>query len=153
MKDTAQLISAIDATDITPFMVCEDLWRLLASYKSHMSRIADTFGLTTMQFGALHAIADQEQGNATMGKVAQRLHCDASNATGIIDRLTTLGLVVRQDNPQDRRVKSLVLTPEGSTTLQKILDQMPSAIGCDRLDDAEMQKLHCIARKLTDEPV
>lgn len=135
--------------DISAFTICEDLWRLLKSYKSHMSRIADAYGLTMIQFGALHAISEQEQGKATMGKVAQTLHCDASNATGIIDRLTALKFVIRQDNPTDRRVKSLLLTPLGSATLQKILDEMPAALGCDRLDRAERLSLHALVYKLS----
>jgi MarR family transcriptional regulator, organic hydroperoxide resistance regulator len=154
MKDVAQSTRLIDAADkmaeITPFTLCEDLWRLLGSYKSHMTRIAESFGLTMMQFGAMHAISDQEKGTATMGKVAQRLHCDASNATGIIDRLTALKFVVRQDNPNDRRVKSLVLTPLGNETLEKILEKMPSALGCDRLDETELHKMHRLVGKLTD---
>jgi MarR family transcriptional regulator, organic hydroperoxide resistance regulator len=41
------------------------------------------------------------------------LHCDASNVTGIADRLEARGLVTRQAAREDRRVKLLALTPAG----------------------------------------
>jgi DNA-binding MarR family transcriptional regulator len=49
-----------------------------------------------------------------MSEVARVLACDASNVTGIIDRLEDRGLVKRGDAPRDRRVKMLELTPEGA---------------------------------------
>jgi DNA-binding MarR family transcriptional regulator len=85
-----------------------------------------------------------------MGKVAQALHCDASNATGIIDRLTALSLVMRQDNPADRRVKSLVLTDQGQDTLEKILKEMPKAMGCDTLSRQERCTMHDLVSKLSE---
>ena len=156
MNDSARPVpvpSGSNGADVSAFMVCEDLWRLLKMYKKHVMRIADSYGLTMIQFSALYAIAEQEQGKATMGKVAQTLHCDASNATGIVDRLTALKLVIRQDNPSDRRVKSLLLTPLGDATLHKVLDEMPSALGCDRLDAAERKRMHRMVGKLADEPL
>ncbi|TNY37259.1 MarR family transcriptional regulator [Thermomonospora catenispora] len=48
-----------------------------------------------------------------MRDLADRLSCDASNVTGIIDGLERRGLVVRRPSPTDRRVKHLVLTEEG----------------------------------------
>lgn len=110
-----------------------------------MAVIAERHHLTTIQLGALHAI---NEGQITMGKVAQSLHCDASNVTGIIDRLTALKFVVRQEDPRDRRVKSLQLTRTGTVTLKKILDEMPSALGCDRLNRVERQQMHDLVNKL-----
>ncbi|MEU8797795.1 MarR family transcriptional regulator [Spirillospora sp. NPDC048819] len=50
---------------------------------------------------------------APMRELADWLRCDASNVTGIVDGLERRGLVRRQPNPEDRRVKHLVLTEEG----------------------------------------
>lgn len=49
-----------------------------------------------------------------MGALAAALHCDASNVTGLADRLERRGLVERQSDPSDRRVKLLALTPAGT---------------------------------------
>ena len=48
-----------------------------------------------------------------MAGAAERLHCDPSNITGIVDRLERRGLVQRNQTPGDRRVKELELTDEG----------------------------------------
>ena len=135
-------------TQITPTAVCQELLDLLKKFKAHMARIAEEHSLTTMQLHALHAIAD---GYATMGKVAQTMHCDASNVTGIVDRLTSLKLVTRQENPDDRRVKTLQLTPHGQAVLQQIIDELPERLGCTRLSQQELISLHrSIAKLITD---
>jgi DNA-binding MarR family transcriptional regulator len=50
---------------------------------------------------------------APMRELAEWLACDASNVTGIVDGLERRGLVTRQPDPTDRRVKHLVLTEIG----------------------------------------
>jgi len=54
-----------------------------------------------------------------MGELAERLCCDASNVTGIVDRLEARGLVERRMVPSDRRVKHLVLTETGRSLRQR----------------------------------
>ena len=49
----------------------------------------------------------------TMGELAQHLHCDNSNITGIVDRLTERGLVERRVVEGDRRIKLVALTEAG----------------------------------------
>jgi DNA-binding MarR family transcriptional regulator len=48
-----------------------------------------------------------------MGDLAQLMHCDNSNLTGIIDRLSERGLVERTRGEGDRRVRLIALTGEG----------------------------------------
>jgi DNA-binding MarR family transcriptional regulator len=60
----------------------------------------------------------------SMKAVADRMHCDASNLTGIVDRLEARGLVVRRSHSTDRRVKELVLTGAGER-LRDELDKLP----------------------------
>ena len=59
-----------------------------------------------------------------MGELAEHLYCDASNVTGIVDRLEGRGLVERKPDPNDRRVKRLVLTPQGQTLWQAHHDRI-----------------------------
>ncbi len=79
--------------------------RLLAIYEAEARR----FDLTLPQAMLLHDL-DRP---TPMREVAERQHCDASNLTGIVDRLEARGLIVRQTPAADRRVKELVLTEEG----------------------------------------
>ncbi|MET9777542.1 MarR family transcriptional regulator [Streptomyces sp. NPDC006367] len=48
-----------------------------------------------------------------MRKLAQKLKCEPSNVTGIVDRLEARGLVERRADPGDRRVKVAAATEEG----------------------------------------
>ncbi|MGW1956439.1 MarR family winged helix-turn-helix transcriptional regulator [Streptomyces sp. NPDC001920] len=48
-----------------------------------------------------------------MRKLAQKLRCEPSNVTGIVDRLESRGLVERRPDPADRRVKLAAATQEG----------------------------------------
>lgn len=45
--------------------------------------------------------------------LAERLCCDPSNVTAFVDRLEASGLIRRQVDPDDRRVKTLAMTPRG----------------------------------------
>jgi DNA-binding MarR family transcriptional regulator len=48
-----------------------------------------------------------------MRKLAQKLKCEPSNVTGIVDRLEARDLVERRADPADRRVKLAAATEEG----------------------------------------
>ncbi|WP_037559925.1 MarR family winged helix-turn-helix transcriptional regulator [Spirillospora albida] len=52
-------------------------------------------------------------GPTPMRTLADRLSCEPSNVTGIIDGLERRGLATRRPDPADRRVKQVVLTAEG----------------------------------------
>lgn len=55
-----------------------------------------------------------------MRAIADSLSCEPSNVTGIVDGLERRGLVVRQADPGDRRVKQVVLTPDGKRTRDEL---------------------------------
>ncbi|MBV2353800.1 MarR family transcriptional regulator [Streptomyces sp. J2-1] len=57
-----------------------------------------------------------------MRKLAQRLRCEPSNVTGIVDRLETRGLVERRPDPDDRRVKLAAVTEEGGRVAGDLRD-------------------------------
>ena len=66
-----------------------------------------------------------------MSALAERLFCDASNVTGIVDRLESRGLVERGSAEGDRRVKALTLTAAGVELREQVLTVMnepPDAI-------------------------
>jgi DNA-binding MarR family transcriptional regulator len=133
------------AAPISDQQLCLQFVALIGRFKLVMATIAEEHNLTSIQLGALHAI---DQGNITMGRVANKMHCDASNVTGIIDRLHTLGLVTRLEDPNDRRVKTLQLTVAGNKVLRQITDELPNRLGCQRLGEAERATLNQTINKL-----
>lgn len=59
-----------------------------------------------------------------MRRLAQRLKCEPSNVTGIVDRLETRGLVERQPDPADRRVKVAAATSEGRRVARSLREAL-----------------------------
>jgi DNA-binding MarR family transcriptional regulator len=59
-----------------------------------------------------------------MSEVARWLACDASNVTGIVDRLEARGLIERRAAPHDRRVKMLALTEDGRAVRDELEARM-----------------------------
>ncbi|WP_086792612.1 MarR family winged helix-turn-helix transcriptional regulator [Streptomyces thermovulgaris] len=55
-----------------------------------------------------------------MRKLAQKLKCEPSNVTGIMDRLEARGLVERRPAPSDRRVKLAAATQKGRQVAQEL---------------------------------
>jgi DNA-binding MarR family transcriptional regulator len=88
------------------------LWHLMQANKPRFMALAQELGLSPMQ---LHALRLIEPGvEVPMSSLAGRLFCDASNVTGIVDRLEARGLIERRPAKHDRRVKLLVLTAAGN---------------------------------------
>lgn len=131
--------------EITSAQICEDLLELIKHTKGHLFELAEKSHLTPIQLFALYAI---KHGESTMGQVAYALHCDASNVTGIVDRLVANGLVMRHESQQDRRTKTLELTDKGRRTVNAIINKMPGYLCCDKLSRDERTALHRAISKL-----
>ncbi len=86
-----------------------------------------------------------------MSALAERLVCDASNVTGIVDRLEARGLIERREASRDRRLKMLALTEHGRRTraeLGKRMSQPPDAIA--NLPVGEKRALRDVLRRALD---
>jgi DNA-binding MarR family transcriptional regulator len=80
------------------------------------------FDLTPAQGHALRIIDPDRP--VPMSTLAEALVCDASNVTGIVDKLESRGLIARQGADHDRRVKQLAVTERG----RRIRDKLVGAI-------------------------
>jgi DNA-binding MarR family transcriptional regulator len=101
-------------------------WQLMVRFffaqRAHLPASAADVDLSPVQCHILHLI---EPGRALpMGRLAETLSCDASNVTGLIDRMESRGLVRREPSSADRRVKVLRLTPSGSRARARLLSQV-----------------------------
>ncbi|MFW6097561.1 MAG: MarR family winged helix-turn-helix transcriptional regulator [Chloroflexota bacterium] len=80
--------------------------------QQHAVASAAEFDMTLSQAKVL---VELEPGEAVpMGELALRLNYDASNLTGLVDRLEARGALERRLDPDDRRVKEIVITNEGA---------------------------------------
>lgn len=96
-------------------------WQLLVKFflaQRAQLPSAEAEDLSPVQCHVLHLIEPGQP--MSMRQLAETLACDASNVTGLVDRLEARGLVQRRPSPQDRRVKVLDLTPTG-TRLRRLM--------------------------------
>ncbi len=104
------------------------------------------FDLSKQQaFALVHIDPDRPK---PMSELAGEMFCDASNVTGIADRLEARGLVERVPAPHDRRVKTLALTTEGVRVREQLarrLSEPPEAISA--LSAADQRALRDLLRR------
>jgi DNA-binding MarR family transcriptional regulator len=84
----------------------------------HVRDRAAVLGITAPQATALREMT----GPMTMRELAERMSCEPSNATFVVDRLEKQRLIERRAHPTDRRAKQLVLTPEGTALQERLLE-------------------------------
>ena len=97
----------IGAHDLAGFSVA--LYQLVETLRGEHEEAAAAAGLTAPQATLLTLLSEP----MSMRQFAELMGCDASNVTGIVDRLEAKGLVVRTADPDDRRVKRLARTGQG----------------------------------------
>ncbi|GAA2646174.1 MarR family winged helix-turn-helix transcriptional regulator [Streptomyces lunalinharesii] len=103
----------------------------------HVRRRAATLGLTAPQATALRELA----GPSTMRELAERMSCEPSNATFVVDKLEKQQLIERRPHPTDRRAKQLVLTPQGVELRERLLALLEAESPLAGLDDEERATL------------
>ncbi|MET8763029.1 MarR family transcriptional regulator [Lentzea sp. NPDC004782] len=77
----------------------------------------------------------------TTRELAERMCCEPSNVTFVIDRLEAQGLVDRVPHPNDRRARHLVLTRKGEELRRKLLDRVSRESPLAHLSDVERDRL------------
>lgn len=109
----------------TPDDLLEPLAVVVRGHHDDLTAVAARHGLSTSQARALIAL----NAPMPMSALAAHLVCDASNATGLISRMETRGLVSRAPAPGDRRSKVASRTPEGTELARTIRNEMRAVRG------------------------
>ncbi|MFC9299180.1 MarR family winged helix-turn-helix transcriptional regulator [Streptomyces sp. NPDC057011] len=104
----------------------------------HVRERAAVLGLTAPQATALREMS----GPMTMRELAERMSCEPSNTTFVVDKLEKQGLIERHPHPTDRRAKHLVLTPEGTALRERFLDLLAVDAPLSGLTPQEQRVLH-----------
>jgi len=126
------------------------LVRLFFAQRANLPPLAAELELSPAQCHVLHLIEPERP--VPMGQLAATLACDASNVTGLVDRLESRGLVARRPSAGDRRVKVLVLTPSGARLRALLVERLaapPPAL--ERLPLGEQRALVRILRRLLEQ--
>jgi MarR family transcriptional regulator, organic hydroperoxide resistance regulator len=119
--------------------------QIFLSQRPHFMAVYREYDLVPPHWIALQALEKP----MPMGELAKVLVCDNSNVTWITDRLEERGLVERTPDDRDRRVKLLVLTPEGRRVREAIqarLSEPPPAI--TNLSKEDQRMLRAILKRV-----
>jgi len=128
-----------------------EAWGLLIPlvYPPRFIEIAHKLGVTPPILGALRFLELPQ----TMGRMAELLHCDPSNVTGIVDALEERNLAERKPSEGDRRVKVVELTASGEKLRARSIEEMykpPAWI--EALSASDQRKLRDILQRAGDNP-
>ncbi|MGQ0774295.1 MAG: MarR family winged helix-turn-helix transcriptional regulator [Pseudonocardiales bacterium] len=113
------------------------LYELIERLRGEQEEAAALVRLTPAQATVLTSLAAP----MSMRSLAQRMHCDPSNITGIVDRLEDKGLVERSADPKDRRVKRVAPTSAGRETLARFHDELARVSSLTKLSPQVRQNL------------
>jgi MarR family transcriptional regulator, organic hydroperoxide resistance regulator len=126
-----------------------EVWQQMSeiwfSFKPRLMEICREFDLFPPQVMVLRTL-DQPK---PMREVASVLACNSSNLTGITDRLEDRDLVRRTSDPNDRRVKLLVLTDAGQELRERVVERLevvPDTL--EDFSDEELDRLGELLEKL-----
>ncbi|HEY0117232.1 MAG TPA: MarR family transcriptional regulator [Cellulomonas sp.] len=121
--------------------VQEALIRLVRATESMRARQAAKAGIGVTEMRALARIV--ERGHETPKELAASLELSTGATTALIDRMESLGVIVRQPNHQDRRSLTLLPTAHGETLMETIreafVEPMDAALGTT--GDAALQRI------------
>jgi DNA-binding MarR family transcriptional regulator len=131
-----------------------EVWGLLRTmFGEHRRRFlsaASALALQPAQAGMLLQLGEP----LSMRELADRLACDSSNITGLVDRLEARGLVCRHASAEDRRVKHVVLTDDGRRLRLRLFERVGQpAAGVARLSVDEQRTLRDLLARVVETSV
>ncbi|SCG07146.1 DNA-binding transcriptional regulator, MarR family [Streptomyces sp. MnatMP-M17] len=142
---------ATPRTDPLSLEVVELIGTVVARYYEEYDQAAAEHSLTGAQARVLRLLSMEPM---PMRRIAQKLKCEPSNVTGIVDRLEARDLVERRPDPADRRVKLAAPTEKGRATaalLRNSLDFAREPLAA--LSEEERRVLRDLLKRMLGEDV
>ncbi len=106
--------------------VASGLVRLMLSMEALYNQQSRKAGLTAQQAQLLCTAARRKAG---LGEIADALHCDRSNVSRLLDRVTRRGLAHRAPDSRDGRVFVLQLSPDGQAVVNGFEADLAARLG------------------------
>lgn len=148
MKTLAPLIEVNDEGTDRTLASTLDMLLIVRSIESNIAAIVAQSGLSLLQVNTLYTLAECQEGN--MRSLAYSLACDPSHVTGIIDKLLQMGLVEREECPDDRRKKKVQLSDEGWKRIRQVINGIPERTTGKKVSREEITELRRILLKLNE---
>lgn len=98
------------------------LYRALDAVMPRFRKIFSEFGLTEQQWRVLRVLWERE--TVALNKLSDITLIPAPSLVGVVDRLTTMGMVERQRSKTDRRIVFIVATAKGRRLEAKVMPKV-----------------------------
>ncbi|MFD4260966.1 MarR family winged helix-turn-helix transcriptional regulator [Streptomyces sp. NPDC058534] len=134
-------MAGVDDTRLNEELI-DCLFAIRTQIGSELKELAREAGLTDTQTDVLWRLSREEE--MTARRLADRLQCDASTATSMVDRLEKRALVRRVPHPTDRRVKVIQLTDAGCALRDRVIEHTTLHSPFARLDRESRLRLHAL---------
>jgi MarR family 2-MHQ and catechol resistance regulon transcriptional repressor len=128
------------------------LWIVLARCQRALASLVERniadLGLCLSDFMVLEALLNK--GPLTISEIQAKVLLASGSMTAAVDRVESLGLVVRKTTSRDRRARILELTPEGQRLIQAAFAEHAQYLekAMAVLDDKERKQLYDGLKKL-----
>lgn len=133
-----------------------DIWALNHAIEKTSMRMESALGVTAQQRMILRIVGRFPE--ITAGRLAKMLHVDAGTVSTALRRMEARGLVLRRQDPKDRRRVSLRLAAAGRRLDVATQGTVESAVEAllDKTDATERETVRSVlarlAKALSDEP-
>lgn len=124
--------------------MCKLVHQLAQRLDVPVRRVGEQLGLTATQVIALRELSEP----ITARELANRMYCEPSNATFVLDRLEEQGILERHPHPTDRRAKQIVLTATSERRRAAVLEQLRTQSPLGPLTEAEHESLRDLLHTL-----
>lgn len=98
------------------------LRRILRATEIYGRKLANSAGLTAVQFRVLQIVAERNSCTATL--IARQMRVSQATVTSLVDKLVKAGVVTREKSKTDRRQTNIIITQQG----RDIIRQAPDAL-------------------------
>ena len=118
-------------------------------YRAMLDERLRPLGYGSARMEALSTIARSPEPSAQIA-IAKRIGIEGPTLTRMLDSLEAEGLVMRRQDPGDRRTKLIELTPAGEAALEEIMSVAHAfrASVLEGLSDAELDQVNQVTGKL-----
>lgn len=99
----------------------EVYWMLKHSYNHITKELRDKLTEVDITWPQYHALYHIGELGTPANELAKELNCNASNMTGLIDRMIENNWVYREHSAEDRRVWLIKLTDEGAKLRSRLI--------------------------------
>lgn len=107
----------INYQDVILFILSKANQKVYGTFKARLL----PYGLTPMQALVLHALYGEE--GVCAGELGKRLALDSATLSGVLDRLTENGWIVKNALTEDKRVLNIQLTDKARRLRNKFLKE------------------------------